>query len=48
MAAYKVGMSPGILLRIEQRTIDSFKTAMQKFLPHYLNYDTQLPKELHY
>ena len=21
---------------------------MEKFLPHYLNYDTHLPKELHY
>jgi hypothetical protein len=29
MAAYKVGMNPGILLRLEQRTIDSFKKAME-------------------
>jgi hypothetical protein len=41
-------MNPGMGLRLEQRTIDSFKRAMNNFLPHYFDYDYKYPTELHY
>ena len=36
---------PGVLLRLEQTTISKFKTAMQRFLPYWVNYDMNLPTE---
>ena len=41
-------MSPGMGLRLEDKTIKSFKNAMQEFLPHYINVDMNLPKEWSY
>jgi hypothetical protein len=41
-------MNPGIMIRLEQRTINSFKNAMEQFLPYYLNFDINLPHEYHY
>jgi hypothetical protein len=41
-------MNPGIMLRLEQKTITQFKKAMEKFLPDYLNYDMKLPHEYSY
>lgn len=41
-------MNPGMMMRLEQKTITSFKKAMEKFLPDYLNYDMQLPHEYQY
>ena len=38
----------GMQLRLEQKTINSFKKAMEFFLPHYLNVDANLPQEYHY
>ena len=35
--AYVSGMNPGVLLRLEQRTINEFKDAMEAFFPHYFN-----------
>jgi hypothetical protein len=32
-AAYVSGMSPGMIVRLEQKTLDSMKTTMEKFLP---------------
>ena len=37
-----------MIMRLEQRTIDSVKTAMQEFLPHYINVDANLPETYHY
>ena len=48
VAAYNTGMRPGMQLRVEQRTIDSFKRAMESFLPHYFNFDMNFPSEYHY
>merc|ERR1740117_2832690 len=36
------------MIRLEQKSIDSFKMAMQKFFPHYMNMDLNLPKEYKY
>jgi hypothetical protein len=41
-------MSPGMGLRLEAKTIKSFKLAMQEFLPHYINVDANLPKSYSY
>lgn len=35
-------------LRLEQKTIMSFKKAMEYFLPHYINVDAKLPDHYHY
>jgi hypothetical protein len=48
LSTYKAGMNPGIMIRLEQRTINSFKNAMEQFLPYYLNFDINLPHEYHY
>lgn len=47
-AEYKSGMNPGMILRLEQSSINSFKRAMEEFLPHYINVDLDLPKQYHY
>ena len=47
-AEYKSGMNPGMILRLEQSTINSFKRAMEEFLPHYINVDLNLPQKYHY
>ena len=41
-------MKPGMQVRLEQASINGFKSAMQKFLPHYFNTDLNLPKEYKY
>ena len=41
-------MNSGMALRLEQKTIDSWKRAMQEFLPHYINADLDLPKTYQY
>lgn len=48
VSAYDSGMRPGMQLRLEQRTINSFKRAMETFLPHYFNFDLQFPNHYHY
>lgn len=47
-AEYKSGMNPGMILRLEQSSVNSFKRAMEQFLPHYINVDLDLPKSYHY
>ena len=47
-AAWSEGMKPGMQVRLEQASIDGFRSAMQKFLPHYFNTDLNLPKEYKY
>ena len=47
-AQYANGMNSGMALRLEQKTIESFKRAMQGFLPHYINADLSLPKTYQY
>ena len=41
-------MMPGMGLRLEQRTVDSVRRALNNFLPHYFDYDYKYPEELHY
>lgn len=40
--------TPGMGLRLEQHTIDVFRRSLSKFLPHFVDYDLEFPKELHY
>lgn len=40
---YTEGMNPGIMFRIDQSSINGFKNAMMKFLPHFINHDMKLP-----
>ena len=47
-AEYVSGMNPGMIMRIEQHSINQVKNAMQEFLPHYLNFDMKLPTEYEY
>ena len=47
-AQYANGMNSGMALRLEQKTIESWKRAMQSFLPHYINADLELPKTYKY
>jgi len=47
-AEYVSGMNPGMIMRIEQHSINQVKKAMEEFLPHYLNVDMQLPTEYEY
>ena len=42
------GMNPGMILRLEEKSIDASKRAMQEFLPHYINMDMKLPLEFEY
>lgn len=39
------GMDPGMILRIDQGSVNGFKKAMYKFLPHYLETDMPWPTE---
>jgi len=39
-----VDRPPGMGLRLQQRTVNQFKAAMGKFLPHYLTYDLGINK----
>jgi len=47
-AQYANGMNSGMALRLEQKTIESWKNAMQGFLPHYINADMNLPTSYKY
>ena len=35
-------------LRLDQSTINGFRLAMSQFLPHYINFDLNLPTKYHY
>jgi len=37
-------MPPGMALRLEQSTVDAFKSSIKDFLPHYVYEDMLLPK----
>jgi hypothetical protein len=39
VSGYYQGMNPGVQVRLEQKTIDAFKKAMEIFLPHFINVD---------
>lgn len=41
-------MKPGMIMRLQQPTVNSFKKAMEEFLPHYINYDLDMPEHYHY
>jgi hypothetical protein len=47
-AAFNTTMNPGMIVRLEQSSINSVKRAMEEFLPHYINVDLDLPKTYHY
>jgi len=47
-SVYTNGMNPGMAVRLEQKSIDSFKRAMQEFLPKYISNDAVLPTEYSY
>jgi hypothetical protein len=36
------------MLRLDQSSVNGFRDAMVKFLPHYIDYDNSLPTELEY
>ena len=50
MAEFKSGMNPGMQIRLEQTTIESFRRAMEEFLPTFMDVreNTFFPSELHY
>ena len=37
-----------MMVRIEQASLDKLWMALQKFLPHYLEFDMNLPKNLEF
>jgi len=37
-------MNPGMALRLEQSTVDQFKSSIKDFLPHYVYSDMLLPE----
>ena len=41
-------MNPGMMLRIDQSSVDGFKNGMSGFLPHYITTDYEMPKDYHY
>jgi len=45
MGAYTTGMNPGMQIRLEQKSLDALKMAMQRFFPHYFNADINFPRE---
>ncbi len=47
-AAFNTTMNPGMIVRLEQSSINSVKRAMEEFLPHYINVDLDLPQTYHY
>ena len=44
----ETGVNPGLAIRLEQATFDAFKTAMQDFLPSYIQHDAKLPTTYSY
>ena len=42
------GMNPGMMLRIEQASLDNLFMALQKFFPHYYEFDMKLPNEIEF
>jgi hypothetical protein len=41
-------MYPGMMVRLEQQTLDSMKTVLQKFLPKYVNEGLKMPDHYHF
>jgi len=41
-------MLPGMMLRLDQPSINAFKNAMAKFMPHFFNVDLKLAKSYAY
>jgi len=41
-------MNPGMMIRIEQASLDNLFLALQKFVPHYFEFDLKLPNELEF
>lgn len=41
---YINGANPGMALRLEQSTVDTFKNSIKDFLPHYVYSDMMLPR----
>ena len=48
-ASYTSGMNPGMQMRLEQQSIKALQSAMDRFLPDYINADgVPLSKDKHY
>jgi hypothetical protein len=45
---FRVGMNPGIAMRLEQGTANAFKSAMGDLFPKIAKLKIGLPKEFHY
>jgi len=41
-------MNPGMMFRIEQAALDNLFMALQKFIPHYFEFDMKLPHEIEF
>ena len=44
-AKFQQGMDGGVLMRIDQSSINGFRNALAKFLPHFIDHDLELPTE---
>ena len=41
-------MLPGFMVRLEQKSVEGLKYAMQKFFPHYISRDMKLPASVEF
>ena len=47
-AEFKVGMDPGMAIRIEQGTMNAMKSALKDLLPKVAKHKVGLPSNFHY
>lgn len=45
---YHPGMNPGMMLRIDQTSIDALKRVCERYLPNYFNVDLEIPEQYYY
>jgi hypothetical protein len=45
---YKKGMNPGMMVRLEQKSMDALKYSMQHFFPHFISRDMELPPSVEF
>jgi len=45
---FQMGINPGIMIRIEQASLDNWWMALQKFFPHYFQFDLDIPRNIEF
>ena len=47
-SVWRRDMNPGMMLRVDEFSLEAMKSVMSRFLPVYVHEDLGMPKEFHY